>query len=250
MMKTEQLKEQINKYLADKELAWAPTTLKSERHRLNAALPHLDGKPETLWRALSNHGAYGRTTIWTRVCDFWQWMQDHGLVKTNPYRTFRKKNARQFKYVYEPKKPDISWEEAKARIQTIPNLAIRRRALEILGSGLRVSESNRPRPGQVVRGKGNRPRAVFVPQVEGPDFSGNYQAIRRALAKVGLKPHDLRKLFLSRLVAMGANPFELAELAGWSDIKTAESYIKNSSERMKRLVEQVHGGTRDESSEE
>lgn len=240
----------IQMYLDDKRLAWAPTTLKSERYRLQGIVGFVTGDALVLWNALSQHGAYSRLTIWIRVTDMWQWALDEGhLSGGNPYRAFKKKNARLFKHVYEKKIPEITFDEAKARIAGIADAAIRRRATELLVSGLRWAESGRVEAGSVV-GKGSKRRDVFVPEIEGPEFTGCYETFRLALKEVGLAPHDLRKIFLNRVVELGATEFDLRQIAGWSSIATASSYIKANSDRTKRLVEMVQNGGTDVTTEQ
>jgi site-specific recombinase XerC len=232
----------IDSYLDSKKYAWAPTTLTSERHRLNAIKDYLTGNPETLWNSLQDRAPYTRLTIWTRVSDFYDWLIEEGKVKgVNEYKKWRKKNAKVFKNVYVPTKPEMSFEEAFRLINTIERIDIRRRALEILGSGTRFSESGQVKESKVY-GKGSKVRNVYQPKIQGETYTGSYQEFRRALDKVGLKPHDLRKLFLTKLVEMGANEFQLCEVAGWNSIQTASSYIKVNSEKTRMLVEQIHGG--------
>jgi len=234
--------ELINRYIASKQYAWAPTTIKSEAHRLAAIADKLNGRPETLWLALQDRAPYTRLTIWTRVSDFYDWMIEENLKEgPNEYKKWRKKNAKVFKNVYRKTKPEISYNEALRLIHTLENAGVRKRALEIIGSGVRYNEYRTHNNG-IVCGKGSKFRAVYKPEIIGKDYEGSYQAFRRALAKVGLKPHDLRKLFLTRLVELGANEFELCEVAGWASISTASSYIKVNSDRTRRLVEQIHGG--------
>lgn len=243
-MSMEQL---INQYLISKQWAWAPSTQKSESHRLTAIAGELDGNPERLWRSIQDRGSYTRLTIWTRVADFYDWLIDEGKVKgPNEYKKWRKKNAKVFKNCYQKSKPEISYEEALERIRSIDDEGIRKRALEIIGSGTRYKESGNIDEHGNVCGKGSKVRNVFMPRVVGQDFKGNYQLFRRALAKIGLRPHDLRKLFLSKLVELGANEFELCEIAGWSSIATASSYIKVNSDRTRKLVQLVHGGIKDD----
>lgn len=233
--------ELMEMYLADKELAWATTTLKSERHRLTAALPHLDGNPATLWAALKDHGAYGRLTIWTRVSDFWGWMIDNGHTTGNPYKVFKQKNARQFKNVYTKKTPQITYQEARERIAGIKNLEIRNLAVTMLSGGLRFCESQQVDSDGSVVGKGSKRRQVYVQSTSGANVP--YQQLRRALAKVGIKPHDLRKLFATRLVEEGANEFQLCEMMGWESIQTASSYVKANQSQCAELAKKVQGGT-------
>jgi integrase len=232
----------IAEYLKSKQLAWAPTTLKSEGARLSAVEHVLDGDPTRLWELMEERKMkpYARLTTWIRVMNYWDFLVDSGKTSSNPYRSFRRRNARLFKHTYTPCKPTLSYEEAKARIESIEDPTIRRRALEMIGSGARWAESETHKDGTVV-GKGGKSRQLYVPQVDGPEFIGTYQTFRRGLAKVGLKPHDLRKLFLTKLVELGANEFELMEAAGWSSMAPARSYINvnrdNLAARIKKIQE-------------
>lgn len=223
----------IESYISSKRLAWAPKTLSSERYRLQSVAEHLTGDAEALWNVLGRYKPYTRNILWTRVVSFWD-----SFSPTNPYRLFRTQNARLFKNNYIQKTPEMSFEEALKRIDGIPDLAIRKRAKEILGSALRYAESVTHKDGYVV-GKGGKAREVFVPVVEGPDYRGSYHRFWRELAKVGLKPHDLRKLCLSKLVESGANEFELRMVAGWSSLNTAASYIRVQKSRVKSLMAKV-----------
>ncbi len=238
----------IVEYIDDQKLAWAPTTLKSEKARLRAVAEHLDGDPMNLWTALSTRGAYTRLTAWQRVTHFWMWCQEHGYAKegANPYETFRTKNARQFKGAYKRKTPTITFDQARALCESLPDPAIRRRALTILGSGLRYAESGSVKADGTVVGKGSKIRTIYSPDVDGPEFTGTYFHFRKALATVGLKPHDLRKLFATRLVELGCNEHDLKELMGWQDIRMAQYYVSANKDRMRALVAKVHGGTNDE----
>lgn len=160
-----------------------------------------------------------------------------GAVATgvNVYDEWRKENARVFRNVYEKKKPTISYEEARAKCESLQEPA-RSKALQLLSGGLRYTESSTLRDGQVV-GKGGKVRNVYC--LPTGANRQNYQAFRRALGRVGLKPHDLRKIFLTRLVEKGVNQFELCEVAGWSSIATASSYINVNKSRLASLVREA-----------
>jgi hypothetical protein len=233
----------INEYVESMGNAWAETTKRSELHRLNAVKDVLDGDPERLWNKLEYMKPYSRLTTWTRVTQYWDWLM--GERKTNetqnPYKLWRKKNARVFKNAYTRQKPEISFKEAEDRIKTIEDEDIRTLALQILHSGMRTAEVGSYKDGERdVVGKGGRRRRIYLHSSEGRvNDSVRYWQLRRALAKVGLKPHDLRKIFLSRLVELGANEFELCEVAGWSSITTASSYIKVSKNRLEELVKRI-----------
>jgi len=225
----------IEAYIDSKKFAWAPSTIRSEEFRLKGVADFLDGNPETLWRAIQEMKPYARQTLWTRIIDFWSFFNPN---KENPYDRFRKTNARLFKNVYVRTKPDLSYEEAKLRISRITNDVYRNRAIQILESGLRFEESNHINRDGTVSGKGGKIRNVFTAP---SDTNISYFSFYRALKAVGLKPHDLRKLFLSRLVELGANEFELCSIAGWSNINTASSYIKTNPNRLTDLVKKARG---------
>ncbi len=237
------MKSALHDYLDSMKLAWAPSTLQSEGARLSAVEHVLDGDPDHLWQHMEKNEMkpYARLTTWIRVSHYWDHLIQKNLQPNNPYRAFKAKNARLFRHTYTPKKPEMTYEDAKARIHQIKDPSIRRRAFEIIGSGTRWTESCTHSNGSV-RGKGSKDRPVYVPEVSGPAFVGTYQTFRRALASVGLKPHDLRKLFLTKLVEMGANEFELMEAAGWTSLAPAKSYINVNRDALKARIKKLQGG--------
>lgn len=227
----------IEQYLKDQDLRWSETTKRSERARLLALAPHIDGVPETLWAALKHLAPYSRTTTWTRVVAFVDWAVAAGQMSgPNHYRAFRSKNAKQFRNTYQRRIPQLSFEEAVARINQLSVPAIREKAIQLLYSGMRWSESFTLQDGWVV-GKGGKRRRVHTlsPSQGAAPFTGSYTQFYRELRKVGLKPHDLRKLALNQYVKSGASPFDLAKIAGWSSINTAQSYIESSDSELERL---------------
>lgn len=232
--------QQIAEYIQSQDLAWSKATIRSETARLRSIAPHLDGNPSTLWAALLARGTkpYSRLTAWTRVVRLVDWLIATGAYPApNQYKEFRRANALQFKHVYVRRQPAQTFEQAEAIIQTLrPD--VRRRALEILYSGLRYQESATHNAGRVV-GKGGKERAVYVPDVTGPELTSGYATFWRHLAAVGLKPHDLRKLALTRLVELGANEFDLCAIAGWSSLAPALSYVKVSPAKITGLMSQL-----------
>lgn len=236
------MKNLIDLYIKDYILAWAPTTLKSERYRLYGVVEHLTGDASHLWAYLeNNYKPYGRTTIWTRVVGFWQWTLDNNYnTGENVYATFRRKNARLFKNTYQTKKPALTFKEAAALIKALPNSGDRALAMQILGSGERYSESIQ-RIGNEVVGKGSKRRTTYRPGTTESNRSSSYASFRRALKAIGLKPHDLRKLCATRLVEGGMNEADLMEVMGWSSIVTAKSYLQpKKEEQLKKMFSQIH----------
>lgn len=229
----------IDKYLESKRLAWSASTLRSEAARLNAWAPVLDGNPSALWAEMERRGtkAYSRVTTWTRVVQVIDWLIGAGALSApagNAYKAWREENARLFKNAYVRRQPDVTFEEAEKRLNSLP-ADVARRGLEILYSGMRYAESCTHKDGRVI-GKGGKAREVYVPAVKGPEYERAYTTFVRHLRGVGLKPHDLRKLALTRLVELGANEFELCHIAGWSSLAPALSYIKVKARRKQELM--------------
>lgn len=203
-----------------------------------ACIDHLDGDPERLWAHLhANQSPYSRITTWVRVTQFWEWGAWCWPLQYNPYEIFREANPRLFdtKSAYIRRIPKQSFKDAWQKLEGArPD--VRKRAREILGAGLRWIESVRHENGEVV-GKGGRIRKVYVPVVEGKPFEMSYSTFRRELKKLGLKPHDLRKIFAKESVRQGANQFDLCTLMGWSNLNTARSYVEGDEEKIERLVQ-------------
>lgn len=233
------MRDLINLYIADHSLSWAPSTLKSEKHRLYGVADLLTGDAIQFWTHLeATQKPYGRVTTWTRVVDFWTWMLDnHHTQGDNPYAAFRRKNARLFKNTYQTKTPEITFEEAIRRIKCITKSGDRGLALQIIGSGERYSESIQS-GSNAIRGKGNKLRTTYRPEAEKENKQSSYASFNRSLRSIGLKPHDLRKLFASRLVEKGVKEADLLRIMGWSSMATAKAYLqpKNDAE-IRNLIE-------------
>lgn len=235
------MKELIQQYIEEKKAGWPETTVSVERYRLNALADVLTGDPSKLWEHLkTKQAAYTRVTTWARVVKFWDWLIKMGHYQgANPYRVFREEFPNLFKNTYVRRVPDITFEEAERRISRINDPAVQRRAREILYSGIRYFERDKVQGDGIVEGKGGKRRQVYIPQVEGPQYDRGYHTFRRHLAMVGLKPHDLRKLCLNRLIELGANQFELLAAAGWSSMNTAQSYIEAKQSKVRELYNKM-----------
>lgn len=218
------LKKKIEAYLESKKDAWSPTTMNSEAPRLRALAEHLDGNPETLWKALQEKKPYSRVTTWTRAVAFWAFAYPG---KDNPYEEFRMKKANFFKNAYQPKRVELTYEEALSKVKAIDDEAIRFRALDMLKGAVRYAESAQPKGREYIVGKGRKKRPDFRPEKEGPAFTQSYHTFWRKLKEAtGLTPHDLRKLALTHAAENGAEAADLMEIAGWSTIGTATYYLQ------------------------
>lgn len=226
------MNKQIEAYLKSQANNWSPATIKSERSRLAQIAPYLDGNPEALWKALEQQKPYTRQTTWIRASAFWAFVT--GKQET-PYHVWKNQNKNLFKNAYQPKRVETTWEEAKAKVERITDSSVRSRALAILHSGQRFSESCQPK-GETIIGKGNRIRPDFRAD-ESVEYV-SYQVFYRSLQQVvGLTPHQLRKLAITRLASRGASAADLCRFAGWSSIETAFVYLQpQRDEKLKEMM--------------
>lgn len=232
----------LDQYINAHRLAWAESTLRSENFRLCKVLPYLDKGPDYVWGMIQLRiKAYSRLTLWTRLVNMLEWAIEEGLVEgPNKFKKFRKKNRRLFNHVYIRRPAEITYEEAYRRIERINNVQCAAKAKELICTGLRFAESFNVQGGEVT-GKGGKIRRVFARSADRDNtIQVTYSQFYRALKQVGLKPHTLRKVFLSRAVEKGATHFELCKLAGWASINTASSYINTTDKRLEQLVRQVN----------
>lgn len=213
--------------------------MKSEMSRLLKTAPHLDSRPQTLFNAL-RLSPYSRLTTWIRVVNYWDWLIHEGLTPgPNPYKIFMSTNRNAFKQVYKRKEINLSYEQVKEKIEQINHPETRHRALQILCNGLRWHESTQQENianGKVV-GKGGKLRPLYGPQIEEKHYQISYSVFRKHLATVGLKPHDLRKVFATKLAQAGLAEADLLKVMGWSSILTAQSYLQpQRDEALRQLV--------------
>lgn len=225
----------IESYLAKKELAWSPKTLYSTRCVLLKVAPYLTGEPRALWDFIKEtQQGYSRVTTWVRVCGFWDFAKPG---EENPYRVFRSENSRLFKDQYNRRPARESMKEATVKIRSIKDPATRKKAMELLYSGMRWSESFTLKDGYVNGKTGER--KVSVPKIAGPEYTASYRTFVRALKDVGLKPHTLRKIALTECSNHGASVFELMQIAGWKSLAAATAYIGVREERVEQIMGEI-----------
>jgi len=223
--------ELIEKYVTAHENAWAESTKRSESSRLKRLASGITGDPARLWKFLErNLAPYSRVTAYTRVSDFWEWCIRKGHVQgPNRYAEWREENARLFKHVYQRKQPDLTYREARARVETLGCGEVREKCLQLLEGGLRYSESNTYDPAsRTVVGKGGKRRRVYTNRQ--PKWGYSYSTLLRALRPLGLTPHDLRKLAATEFRKRGLNEENLCKVMGWESFETARSYLQTEKE--------------------
>lgn len=228
------MKDLVDKYLADRETAWAGSTLKSERSRLQAIKEHLDKAPEKIHEVLKRDGKkpYAIRTTFIRLCDFENWAFENGLAKQRVFRPYMEKHRNRFKHAYQKEDLNITFEEALTRIEALAE-PYRTQAKEMLRTGVRVSECKTVRNGKVF-GKGGKIRTVYGKLT----LTAPRSTFWRKLKAVGLKPHTLRKLCATRLADNGATAADLCKVFGWTSIQTGYQYLQaKDDERLQALVE-------------
>lgn len=239
----------ITQYVDEHENAWSPRTAVSTFYSLRGAAKYLDGRPETLWNHLVQvQQAYTRCTTWARVVKFWDWKLEkelgHGKGKNN-YREFRRVNARSFKNTYERKPAQLTFKETEHRLRNLPDPAIRKKALELLHTGMRYAESFTLENGRIT-GKGGKRRDVYnMPHVDGPKFQRSYQTFWRHLKRyAGITPHMLRKVVATHLArSKKLDAIDMCEVFGWTNMNTAMSYIAPTKklELQDNIWDALHG---------
>lgn len=226
--------ETIQAYIQSKEAAWSLTTRKSEAARLRANLAAIIQGPKALLSS-SKLKPYSLKTLFIRAGELYEFAG----VTPNIYKEYLRTNALTFKNAYERVPVELTWEEAKKRLQLVTNTAVQRVAFGILRSGMRANEALTYDGSGLILGKGSKPRSVFIQDdLSSEDIS--YTRLYRELKKVGLKPHDLRKLAATKLVDAGLKEADLMKVFGWSSIATAGYYLQSKkNDELKAIMKEV-----------
>lgn len=235
----------VNAYIESKKNAWSETTLKKEAYRLRGiTLEHLD-QPALLHQALKEKGLkpYSLRTSLVRAGDFAEWLLERGELKgNNKVKAYVREHANEFKHAYHKKPVGMTWEEAVERIKTIKDDGTKQKAMELLFTGMRYSESETVATDGTVVGKGGWHREVpMAKEMKAKDFDGSYYKAYRALKKIGLTPHQLRKLAATKAAELGADIPTLMSMFGWRTVAMPALYLqdvkKNEvNERLRKLL--------------
>jgi len=224
----------IEQYLGHMATQWSPSTLKSETARLRRLSSAIDGNPERLASALAAQAPYTRKTSFIRVAAYWGWAHSD---EPNPYTAYMHTHKRKFKHAYTPKKVQVTYEEAFSRISGHPDHRFKKKALELLLSGQRWAEATQAETDGQIKGKGGKWRPSFRPIIPGDAYEASASSFRRTLQGIGLRPHELRKLALTRLAQKGATAADLMRVAGWSSMAPAMVYIQERrDEELKEML--------------
>ena len=229
----------IKEFIDSKRNVWAESMLKSEYSRLIAVEYLLDTppSPEKIWNGLQSKSSYTRLTTFTRIISFYKWydkVNATGFAKL--LSDWRDDNVHLFRKKYKPTTPQISYEQAKEAIEKISSPEVRGAALFILSTGIRSFELNRIGSDSTVLGKGGKTRRVYTKE---KPVVVPYHQLYRELKRVGLKPHDLRKIRATQLLRKGMSLPDLQHAFGWNQLETAKCYLAPlQEEKIEKLFEE------------
>jgi integrase len=237
-----ELRKSIEAYIESKKGAWSANTIRSETYRLKgiegALLRSGLDNPKMFYEIMApGMQAYSLRTMFIRAVALTEFMG----IKV--FREFFETNTQLFKYVYKTKYVAVTFEEAKKKIlKEVTNEQVQRVALLMLTTGMRIHEAIKYDGSGQVEGKGGRIRPVFSKEASNAPGLGEH-TIRRELAKVGLKPHDLRKLAATALAKAGFNEIDILYTMGWESMQTAVRYLQPQRDgELARRVKKVLGG--------
>lgn len=234
----------ISEYLAIKKNAWSPQTLVTVRSVLTRYGQSVIDKetPEVLVARLERQGAkrYTQQTYMMYLRGFWRYMHDEEA----PYADYLKANKQLFKNSYGRKTVNCTFDKAHNTLQSLPPTPEREACLRMLLSAQRASEAGLYRSPndkkenineETIIGKGGKIRANLSPI--GTDPVSYFRVYTYLREHLGLSPHDLRKLALTRAGDNGASAADLCEIAGWTSIETAYFYLQpKDKERLKEMM--------------
>lgn len=220
----------IEKYIESQENAWTSTSFKTELSRLRAHSTLVTGQPSDLHEGLKRKGLSGSTikTVFVRVADYWGWL-NRLRNEDNPYHLYMEKHARVFKRVFVKQVVNMSFDEALSKLEQA-TMAPERKAylVSLLNTGARVSELENVGADQHITGKGGKSR--FVPDAKQQSMPCSHVTLWRELKRhVGLTPHDLRRLFATKMKQAGMDIKDIASLLGHSNIQTTFKYLQSET---------------------
>jgi len=237
-----QINKLIESYLTAHTLAWAPTTLRSERARLNA-VAHLipQGAAHLYEQKQATLKPYALKTLFIRLADF-----ELHVNKPWGYRQFMQENARLFKHVYTREAINVSKDNISTLLSQLGSDSLVTLGFAVLRNGLRISElQSYDKASGMVVGKGGRARRLLAASLL-PDNRPSAREVadfRAALKKVGLKPHTLRKAAATLLARGGMQSQDLLHVMGWSSLQTAVSYLQpQQDDKLAAFANNVLGG--------
>lgn len=240
--------ELVDIYIDTIGRSWSNTTQKTEASKLKALTTIINTfglSPADIYRELIAKG-YTQYTIsarFTRLRHFFKFLLDAEFIGSgiNPFESYMKFYDRKFfKNAYNRELGVISREEALEKIALLTTSEQREHVMFLLNSGLRLEESynviSDGAGGFIVKSKGGKIRRVYISP---PKALVNKSTLQKALNKVGLKAHTLRKLCATNLANKGCSNMDLLKIMGWSKLETAQLYLqpKNDDHIKQMMIE-------------
>jgi len=223
----------IDAYIEANKNNWAALTPFTARSQLASVPDPVTTSPQVMYDHLASRLApYTRNIYWMRVAHYYAWAMPS---KPNKFTQWAKQNRNLFKNAYKKEVLNVTFEEAEALIATISEDQVKRECFRMLYGGQRWGDTPDGHGGVI--GKGSKVRPNYAPEF--PRTTTCYTKVYRTLGRLGLKPHSLRKLALTKLAEKGATAADLMAVAGWSSIHTATSYLQPKQD--KKLMEMIRG---------
>lgn len=243
---------EILRYLEGKNGSWAPSTIHTAYSKLVTVSDCLDS-PGALFEKLSkqNYSRYTIKTYFTLAAQF-----ETAVKKTTHFKDWISSNRLHFKHAYKKKNKVIKEQEVERFLEIARNVNKDFFNFMVLISkaGLRKSEAlvvkwldiNNDKL-EVRSGKGGKQR--FVPF----DISWLVDSKNRDLDDTivpetlnvavlikrhcgSFTPHDFRAFYATKLVSLGMQIQDVAELLGHSTIETTARYLRADKERQAKIV--------------
>lgn len=233
-------------YLTYYDKIWDTKTYEVERSKLKTivrAMRKSGFSGIAFYNALKEEGyaPYTIKSLVQRAASLYQHGQDSDFLSkfNNPMKDLLIRHPQLFRNAYKTERLTIDFDEAKAKILTIQNVEVRDFCLALLMSGLRIHEAYivNQQTSSVV-GKGDKERYVMFdyPHQTFPPAS----TVRRTLAKLGLKPHTLRKLLATKLSRSDMTYTDICAVLGWSSLQTAAKYLQPlKEEQLKQKMKEI-----------
>lgn len=223
-----ELNQMLQMYIKDNKDRLAKTTITNRQARLRKQIANIEasGEDPSLFFDLvkGSMSAYSLKTVMLEISNWYKWAVREGIKKDNPWSREVAKRAQYFKGAYKPKRLEMTYDEMVEKINKVSCDQVREASREILRTGVRISET-RTADSDKVTGKASKVRKFYG---DSRKFKGvSVHQIRRGLKEVGLTPHDLRKMFATRLARSGKfDEVTMCEVMGWESFDTAKSYLQ------------------------
>lgn len=236
-------------YLTYHDNLWDDTTYKSESSRLRQIVKVIDdvsgfqGKAFYMELKRQGYKPYTIKVMVQRAASLYAHGQKLGIVDkfSNPFHDLLASSPQLFRNAYKAERLRLDYDEAKRRILTISNETVRDFCMQLLKTGLRIHEAYvvNQETSSVI-GKGNKERFTTFEWPKGKEMPSE-ATVRRALAKIELKPHSLRKLLATKLSRESSfSTQDILKIMGWSSIETASKYYQPlKEETLKNKLKEI-----------